>query len=95
MVKNPSANVGDLRDVCLIPGLGRSPGGGHNNSLQHSCLENPIDRGAWQATVHGIAELDMTEAQRSLKSVQKVVTWWSLWLSTYRTNEEYDYMLEG
>ena len=49
--KNPPANAGDLRDMGLIPGLGRSPGGGHGNSLQFSCLENPMDRGAWQATV--------------------------------------------
>ena len=40
----------------LIPGLGRSPGGGHGNPLQSSCLENPMDRGAWQATAHGVAE---------------------------------------
>ena len=58
-----------------IPGWGRYSGEGRGNPLQYSCLENPIDRGAWQATVHGIAELDMTEAQRSLKSVQKMVTW--------------------
>ena len=44
-----------------IPGLGRSPGGGHGNLLQYSCLENPMDRGAWQATVHGAAESDKTE----------------------------------
>ena len=43
-------------DVGSIPGLGRSPGGGHGNPLQYSCLENPIDRGAWQATVHGVAK---------------------------------------
>jgi len=46
MVKNPPANAGDPRD--LIPGLGRSPGGGHGNPLQYSCLENPMDRRAWQ-----------------------------------------------
>ena len=57
MVKNPPANAGD---VGLIPGLGRSPGEGNGNPLQYSCLENRMDRGAWQATVHGIAkELDM------------------------------------
>ena len=50
MVKNPSVNAGDAG---LIPGLGRSPGEGNGNPLQYSCLENPIDRGAWQATVHG------------------------------------------
>ena len=57
VVKNPPANAGD---VGLIPGLGRSPGEGNGNPLQYSCLENRMDRGAWQATVHGIAkELDM------------------------------------
>ena len=55
-IKNPPANVGDKRDTGLIPGLGRSPGGGHGNSLQCSCLENPMDRGAWQATVHRVAK---------------------------------------
>ena len=54
MVKNPPANAGDVRDVGSIPGSGRSPGGGHANPLQYSCLENPMDRGAWQATVHGV-----------------------------------------
>ena len=62
MVKNPPANVGDLRDEGLIPGLGRSPGGGHGNPLQYSCLENPMDRGAWQATLRGLAESDTNEA---------------------------------
>ena len=52
MVKNPLANAGDKRDTALIPGSGRSPGGGHDNPLQYSCLENPMDRGAWWATVH-------------------------------------------
>ena len=51
MVKNLPASAGDIRDVGSIPGLGRSPGGGHVNPLQYSCLENPMDRGAWQATV--------------------------------------------
>ena len=56
--KNPSASSGDTG---LIPGLGRSAGEGNGNPLQYSCLGNSIDRGAWQATVHGIAkELDMT-----------------------------------
>ena len=58
MVKNPSANAGDLG---LIPGLGRSPREGNGNPLQYSCLGNLMDRGAWQAIVHGVAkELDMT-----------------------------------
>ena len=51
MVKNPPANTGDIRDAGLIPGSGRYPGGGHGNPLQYSCLENPMDRGAWWATV--------------------------------------------
>ena len=49
VVKNPPANAGDVRDASLIPGLGRSLGGGHGNPFQYSCLENPMDRGAWQA----------------------------------------------
>ena len=54
MVKNPLANAGDSRDVGLIPGLGNSLGEGNGNPLQYSCLENPMDRGAWRATVHGV-----------------------------------------
>ena len=50
--KNLPANVGDVRDTSSIPGLGRSPGGGHGNPLQYSCLENPMDRGAWWATTN-------------------------------------------
>ena len=62
MVKNLPADAGDIRDTGSILGLGRSSGGGHGNPLQYSCLENPKDRGAWQATVHGVTkELDMTE----------------------------------
>ena len=61
VVKNPPANAGNIRDVGFIPGLGRSPGGGHGNPLQYSCLENPMDRGAWQATVYRVAESDTTE----------------------------------
>ena len=56
VVKNLLANAGDIRDACSIPWLGRSPGGGHGHPLQYSCLENPTDRGAWQATVHEVAK---------------------------------------
>ena len=59
--KESACNAGATGDVRLIPGLGRSPGGGHGNPLQYSCLENPKDRGARQSTVHRVAELDMTE----------------------------------
>ena len=66
MAKNLPVNAGDLRDVDWIPGLGRFPGGGHGNSLQYSCLENIIFRGAWWAPVlvaivHRITESDMIE----------------------------------
>ena len=56
VVKNLPANAGDTRDAGLIPGLGRFPGAGNGNPLQHSCLEDPTDRGAWQAAVHGVAK---------------------------------------
>ena len=55
MVKYPPANAGEAGDTGLIPGLGRSPGGGNGNQLQY-CLENPMDRGAWQATVHEVSK---------------------------------------
>ena len=61
VVKNLPANAGDIRDLGLIPGSGISPGGGHGNPLQYSCLQNPMDRKAWQAMVHGVAGLNMTE----------------------------------
>ena len=60
MVKNSPANTGDIKDTGSIPGLGRYPGEGHGNSLQYSCLENCMDRGAW-AIVPGVAESDITE----------------------------------
>ena len=56
MIKNLPANAGDIRDVGSIPESGRSPGGGHSNPLQYFCLENPMDRGAWKTTVHGVAK---------------------------------------
>ena len=61
VVKNPPANSEDTRDMGLILGSGRSSGGGQGNILQDSCLENPMDRGAWWATVHRVKESDMTE----------------------------------
>ena len=62
VVKNPPANTGDVRGTGSIPGLQRSPGGGLDNPFQYSCLENPMDRRAWQATIHRVAELDTNEA---------------------------------
>ena len=62
VVKNLPVSAGDAGDKGSIPGLGRSPRGGHGNSLHYSCLENPIDRGAWRAIVH-----EVTKSQRWLK----------------------------
>ena len=56
VAKHPPAKAGDVRDTVSIPGSGRFPGGGHGDPLQHSCPENPMDRGAWWATVHRVAQ---------------------------------------
>ena len=64
VIKNLLASAGDIRDTGLIPGSGRSPGGGHGNPPQYSCLENPISRGAWQDVVHRI-----TQSQTGLKQL--------------------------
>ena len=56
VVKNLLANAGDVRDVGAVPGSGGSPGGGHRNPLQYSCLENLMDKTAWWATVHGVTK---------------------------------------
>ena len=64
VVKNPPAQAGDARDAGSIPGLERSPGKGNDTPFQYSCLENPMDRETWWATVRGVTELDKTEAAR-------------------------------
>jgi len=76
VVKNLSANAGNVRDVSLIPGSGRSPGEGHGNPLQYSCLENPLDRGAWQATVHRVAKSWTRLKQLSMKASFYQITLW-------------------
>ena len=68
VVKNPPANAGDARDVGLISGLGRCPEVGNGNALQYACLENPMDRGSWWATVHGVAESQILLKQLSMDS---------------------------
>ena len=62
VVRNLPANAEDIGDLCLVFGSGRCPEEGNDNPLQYSCLEISMDRGAWWATVHGIAKLEMTEA---------------------------------
>ena len=66
LVKNPPASARELRALGFIPGLGRSPGEGHGNPLQYSCLENPMDRGAWRATVHEVTKSRDTMKQLSM-----------------------------
>ena len=69
MIKNQPVNTGDIRDVGLILGLERSPGGGLGNSLQYSCLENPIDTGGWRATVYKVAQSQTQLKQLSMSSL--------------------------
>ena len=70
VVKNLPASAGDIRDVGSIPGLARSPAGGHDNPLYCTCLENPMDRGAWWAAVHRV-----TESQTRLKRLSTHTQW--------------------
>ena len=77
MVKNLPVNSGDARDSGSIPGLGRSPGVGNGNLLQYSCLEHPMDRGAWRATVHRVTkESDMTLVTRQQQKANKMIHFW-------------------
>ena len=71
MVENPSANAGGARDLGLMPGSGRSPEERNGNPLQCSCLENPMDRKAWQATVHGVSRVgpDLATKEREREKV--------------------------
>ena len=80
VVKNPPAKAGDARDLGSIPGSGRSPGEGNGNPLQCSCLGNPMDRRAWQATVHGVTESQTWLSTRIyiLKS-SYITSWAHLW----------------
>ena len=82
LVKNLPANAGDTGDAGLIPDLGRSPRGGNGNPFQYSCLENPMDRGAWQATVYKVTKSqtrlnDFTLTFQLLSSAELLVTPWT------------------
>ena len=79
MVKNQPANARHVRDMSSIPGSGRSPAGGHGNLLQYSCLENPMDRGVWWATVQGITQSWTRLKQLSMHT--HVYIWFPGWLS--------------
>ena len=68
VVENPPGNAGDMG---LIPGSGRSPGEGNGNPLQYSCLENPLDRGAWWATVHGVAREACTTEETAQRQCEQ------------------------
>ena len=76
MVKNLPAKAGDTGDMALIPGLGMCPGEGNSNLLQYSCLGNPMDRRAWQATVFGLAESDMTKHAHHARSTPCYQGWY-------------------
>ena len=78
MVKNPPASAGDIRDTGSIPGLGRSPGEGNGNPLQYSCLEYPMDTGAWQATVHRVRKnwTQLKQLSTHTRSVNMVLLIW-------------------
>ena len=75
MVKNLLANAGDVRDTSSIPGLGRFPGKGHGNPLQYSCLENPMDRGAWCTLVHGVEKSRTQVKEISVHTPRPGVGW--------------------
>ena len=80
VVKNPPANVGDVKDVGSIPGSGRSPEGGHSNPFQYSCLENPIDRGPWWATGHMVTKSQTRLKELNTRTHSHTHTYiWLLW----------------
>ena len=80
VVKNLHANAGDIRDAGSIPALERSPGRGHGNRCQHSFLENPMDRGAWRATVHGV---EKSQTQLSTHTDSKTCDETAAYLNSY------------
>ena len=83
VVKKPPADAGDLRDVGLVPGSGRFPRGGHGNPLQYSCLENPMDRGAWWAIVHRVTKIRTQLKQLSMHCSFELCLWAFVLLSWF------------
>ena len=98
VVKNPPANVGDRREVRLIPGLGRYTREGNGNPLQYSCQKNPMDRGAWQATVHSVSKSQMQLKWLSMPTQEEIYPLWLIliyWLSlqvTFHQNYLFKYL---
>ena len=78
--KESTCSAGDARDAGSILGLGRSPGGGHGNPVQYSCLKNPMDRGAWWVTVHGVPESGMTEVTEHAHTYMYIYTFICIYL---------------
>ena len=93
VVKNLPASAGDIRDVRWIPGLGRFPGGGNGNSLQYSCLENPMDRGAWRATVHRVANSQVQLNQLSTHACKNVSDTGNIMWRSPRFKEGMEYLV--
>ena len=83
VVKNPPANTGEVRDAGSVPGLGRSPGEGHGNPLQYSCLENPMASGAWWATVHRVAKSQTRLSNLACMQKECINVCMSLYMYTY------------
>ena len=88
VVKNPPANAGDSRDVGSIPGLRRSPGIGNGNPLQYSCLENPMYRGAWQATVHRVTKSQTRLSDWARRSHTQTIKWLRFLHFKYHTSKK-------
>ena len=94
VVKNLAASEEDVRDAGVIPGSGRSPGGGQGNPLQYSCLENPMNRGAWWATVHGVTQSRTQLKRLSTRSVlgtPDIQAYLTIEIKGYHSVESLDY----
>ena len=93
VVKNPPANAGDARDTGSIPGSGRSPRGGNDNPLQYSSLENPMDRGAWRATIHGVAKsrTQLSDLRAHLRIAENLVILYKACKQYYKSGQQREY----
>lgn len=92
--KNLPANAGDVRDAGLIPGLRRSPGGGHSNPLQYCCLENPRDRGAWQVTVHRVTKSNLATTEAIQHACTHIPTYSYISITVIYTTQCYVFIIK-